>query len=114
MIPRTIHYCWYGDRPMPAAHRGYVEGWRRMLPGYEFVFWNEDNSPMHLRYIDTARAGRRWVNLSNFIRLCSVYHHGGVYLDTDVESSGRWIRYCRNRGVSSGTRFRRPSRPRTI
>lgn len=85
MIPGKIHYCWYGDRPMPDAHRRFVDGWRELMPGFEFVFWNEENSPMSEPYLEQAHANRRWVNLSNFIRLYSVYNHGGIYLDTDVE-----------------------------
>jgi mannosyltransferase OCH1-like enzyme len=85
MIPRAVHYCWFGDRPMPESHRAYVDGWRTLLPDWEFVFWNEHNSPMHVPYLERARSGGRWVNLANFIRLYAVYHRGGVYLDTDVE-----------------------------
>jgi mannosyltransferase OCH1-like enzyme len=85
MIPRTIHYCWFGNQPMPESHRRYIEGWQALMPDYRFVFWNEENAPMDRAYLQRARAARRWVNLSNFIRLYSVYHEGGIYLDTDVE-----------------------------
>ncbi len=85
MIPKIIHYCWFGRNEIPAEYRAYIDGWKTVMPDYEIRLWNEDNSPMHLPYMRNAHRNQKWANLSNFTRLHAVYNFGGFYLDTDVE-----------------------------
>ena len=85
MIPKIIHYCWFGQKPLPEAFAGYINGWKKVLPDYEFVQWDETNSPIHLPYITNALKENNWANVSNLVRLWAVYTHGGIYLDTDVQ-----------------------------
>lgn len=85
MIPRIIHYCWFGGGPMPEAHQRYVDGWKNHFQDYEIIRWDESNSPIHLPYMQKALAHRKWANLSNYTRLHALYEHGGIYLDTDIE-----------------------------
>ncbi len=85
MIPKIIHYCWFGNADIPADHARYIEGWKKLMPDYELRLWNESNSPMDIPYMRTARINRHWANMSNFVRLHAVFLHGGIYLDTDVE-----------------------------
>lgn len=54
MIPKIIHYCWFGQKPIPEAFAAYINGWKMVLPDYDFVQWDESNSPMHLPYIANA------------------------------------------------------------
>jgi len=84
MIPKKIHYCWFGENNLPAKYVHHVEGWRRIMPDFEFRFWNEENSPKS-EYLRLAIAEKKWANASNWVRLHALCVEGGVYLDTDVE-----------------------------
>ena len=70
---------------MPEAFAGYINGWKMVLTDYDFVQWDESNSPMHLPYIANAIKENNWANVSNLVRLWAVYTRGGIYLDTDVQ-----------------------------
>ena len=85
MIPKIIHYCWFGTKPIPDDYQGYIAGWKKLMPDYEIKLWNEANSPMHLPYLQAALKYKKWANLSNFVRIYALYHHGGIYMDTDME-----------------------------
>lgn len=85
MIPKIIHYCWFGTKPIPEDYQGYIAGWKRLMPDYKIVLWNEANSPMHLPYLQAALKYKKWANLSNFVRIYALYHYGGIYMDTDME-----------------------------
>jgi len=87
MIPKVIHYCWFGDSRMPPLARRCIRSWKRRCPGYQFVKWNEhtfdlDKCPPYVR---EAYAAKMWAFVTDFVRLKVVYEHGGIYLDTDVE-----------------------------
>ena len=43
MIPKTIHYCWFGGKPLPASFLALLDGWKKMLPDYKIVQWDESN-----------------------------------------------------------------------
>ncbi|MEM6318478.1 MAG: glycosyltransferase [Bacteroidota bacterium] len=85
LIPKIIHYCWFGTKPIPDDYQGYIDGWKRLMPDYEIRLWNEANSPMHLPYLQAALKYKKWANLANFVRIYALYHHGGIYMDTDME-----------------------------
>lgn len=85
MIPKIIHYCWFGQKEIPAKHAEYIAKWKQVFEGYTLIKWNEENSPMHLPYMQAAYANGKWANLSNFTRLWAIKQHGGIYLDTDIE-----------------------------
>ena len=85
MIPRIIHYAWVGPKAIPERDRRLVDAWRRLLPDYEFRFWNNDTVDFRHRYLRQAYSVRAWNRVSDFQRLYALVHHGGIYLDTDVE-----------------------------
>jgi mannosyltransferase OCH1-like enzyme len=85
MIPKIIHYCWFGNAEIPKQHKRYIEDWKKKMPDYEFMLWNEQNSPMHLPYMQNALKNKKWANLSNYSRLHALNQYGGIYLDTDIE-----------------------------
>ena len=85
MIPRRIHYCWFGGQPMDPLAIRCLESWRTLLPGYELKEWNETNSPLEEPYCRAAFAARKWSRLSNYVRLHALREEGGIYLDTDME-----------------------------
>lgn len=85
MIPRRIHYCWFGGQPMDPLAIRCLQSWRTLLPGYEIKEWNETNSPLEEPYCRAAFAARKWSRLSNYVRLHALREEGGIYLDTDME-----------------------------
>lgn len=86
MIPKKIHYCWFGGKPMPDEFRRYMDTWREFCPDYTIIRWDESNYNVNKnRYMWEAYQQKRWGFVPDFARLDIIYEHGGVYLDTDVE-----------------------------
>lgn len=86
MIPKTIHYCWFGHKPYPKLMEQCIASWRKHCPDYEIKEWNEENAPLQLYPFaqDAINAGK-YAFASDVIRLYALYSEGGIYLDTDVE-----------------------------
>ena len=86
LIPKTIHYCWFGGNPLPIQYKEWMKSWKKFCPDYEIVEWNEDNYDVHKnQYISGAYKAKKWAFVSDYARLDIIYEHGGIYLDTDVE-----------------------------
>ncbi|MEM9888765.1 MAG: glycosyltransferase [Bacteroidota bacterium] len=85
MIPKKIHYCWYGPNPIPKREQRFIRDWKKLMPDYEFKFWNEANLPKNISYLSTAFNAQNWSNISNYMRLFALSKEGGIYLDTDME-----------------------------
>lgn len=86
MIPKIIHYCWFGGNPLPANLEKYVDGWSSKLPGYEIKKWDELNFDVNISlFIRQAYENRKWAFVSDYVRMSVLYEYGGIYLDTDIE-----------------------------
>ncbi len=86
MIPRTIHYCWFGGRQLPDDVRRFVDGWRRVCHGYEIKRWDETNFDIETcHYAAQAYSAGKYAFVSDVARLHALVSEGGIYLDTDVE-----------------------------
>lgn len=87
MIPKTIHYCWFGREEMPELAKKSIESWRRYCPDYKIVQWNEENYDIKssIDYVKEAYQNKAWSFVSDYVRLDIIYNNGGIYLDTDVE-----------------------------
>lgn len=86
MIPKVIHYCWFGHNPKPELVQRCIASWRKHCPDYEIVEWNEDNFDVSQNeYAREAYEEKKWAFVTDYARLWIVFHHGGIYLDTDVE-----------------------------
>ena len=85
MIPKTIHYCWYGNKPLDSLQTRCLDSWKRHLPDFTIKKWSESNSPVNAPYARQSLNRGLWAQLANFVRLHALYHEGGIYLDTDVE-----------------------------
>ena len=86
MIPKVIHYCWFGGNPLPITARDCIESWRLSCPDYEIIEWNESNFDVNaIPYTAGAYKDKKWAYVTDYARLKIVYEHGGIYLDTDVE-----------------------------
>ena len=86
MIPKVIHYCWFGRNPLPALALKCIESWKRYLPDYEIKEWNEDNFDINIiPYTQEAYRVRKYAFVSDYARFWILYNYGGLYFDTDVE-----------------------------
>nr|WP_285815460.1 glycosyltransferase [Phocaeicola sartorii] len=86
MIPKIIHYCWFGGKELPKFALKCIESWRKYLPDYEIKEWNESNFNIDMyRYTREAYESGKFAFVSDVARLYALYTEGGIYMDTDVE-----------------------------
>lgn len=89
MIPKIIHYCWFGRNPLPPLAEKCLASWKKYLPEYEIVEWNEDNFPTDdFIFAKQALENRKFAFVSDVCRLYAMEKMGGIYMDTDVEALG--------------------------
>jgi len=89
MIPKIIHYCWFGNSPIPNQFAAYINQWKTLLPDYKLKKWSEENfqisnAPLYVR---EAYKCKKFAFVADYVRLYALYSEGGIYLDTDV-----WVR----------------------
>lgn len=86
MIPKVIHYCWFGYNRKPKLIQKCIASWSRMLPDWEIREWNEENYDVRKNaYIREAYEKRKWAFVVDYARFDILNEYGGVFLDTDVE-----------------------------
>lgn len=86
MIPKVIHYCWFGGGKKSELIEKCIASWRKFCPDCEIVEWNESNYDVSKnKYMYQAYQEKRWGFVPDYARLDIIYNHGGIYLDTDVE-----------------------------
>ena len=86
MIPKVIHYCWFGRNPLPPLAIKCIESWKKYLPDYEIREWNEDNFDVNIvPYTQEAYQVKKYAFVSDYARFWILYKYGGIYFDTDVE-----------------------------
>ncbi|MDY3103508.1 glycosyltransferase family 32 protein [Prevotella sp. SGI.027] len=86
MIPKIIHYCWFGGNPLPKLAVRCIESWKKYLPDYEIKEWNEQNFDVKMvAYTREAYQEKKYAYVSDYARLWILYQYGGIYFDTDVE-----------------------------
>lgn len=86
MIPKVIHYCWFGRQPLPELAQKCLVSWRKFLPDHEIREWNEDNFDVtQIPYARQAYERGKFAFVSDYARFKILGEHGGIYFDTDVE-----------------------------
>ena len=86
MIPKVIHYCWFGGNPLPEFAVKCIDSWRKYMPDYEIKEWNESNFDVNIiPYTKEAYEAKKYAFVSDYARFWILYKFGGVYFDTDVE-----------------------------
>ena len=86
MIPKKIHYCWFGRGAKPELAVKCIESWEKFCPDYEIIEWNEDNFDINCNlYVKEAYDAKKYAFVSDYVRLYAMYTYGGIYMDTDVE-----------------------------
>jgi mannosyltransferase OCH1-like enzyme len=85
MIPKKIHYCWFGGKPKPVVVLKCIESWERVMPEYEIIEWNEKNFDVNSHpYTKEAYKNKKYAFVSDYARLKILEEFGGVYFDTDM------------------------------
>ena len=85
-MKKYIHYCWFGGNSLPKLAKKCIESWKKYLPDYEIIEWNEKNFDINLcPFVKEAYDNKKWAFVSDYARLYALYKYGGLYLDTDVE-----------------------------
>ena len=86
MIPKKIHYCWFGNNELPKKARECIASWKKMCPDYEIIEWNENNFDVYQNpYTAYTYENKKYAFLSDYARLFIIYNEGGFYFDVDVE-----------------------------
>lgn len=86
MIPKTIHYCWLSNDPVPQKLQDCMSTWKTKLPDYEFVLWNFDRFDINSSlWVKQAFEAKKYAFAADYIRLFAVFNYGGFYLDMDME-----------------------------
>ncbi|KAF2334178.1 glycosyltransferase [Flavobacterium ginsenosidimutans] len=84
MIPKIIHYCWFGGADHSDIQKMCIDSWRKHLPDYEIILWNESNSDMAHPFVKFAYESKKYAFVADYVRLKAVRDYGGIYLDTDM------------------------------
>lgn len=85
MIPKIIHFCWFGRNPYPAKVKKCIASWKKYCPDYEIKCWNEDNFDLsECIYARQALAEKKWAFVSDYVRAAVLYQYGGIYMDSDM------------------------------
>ncbi|NFE74565.1 exopolysaccharide biosynthesis protein [Clostridium botulinum] len=86
MIPKVIHYCWFGGKQLPSLARKCIKSWKKYCPDYEIIEWNESNFDFNCnQFVKSAYESGNWAFVSDYARLKIICENGGIYFDTDVE-----------------------------
>lgn len=101
MIPKIIHYCWFGRGEKPALAQMCIKSWKNYLPDYDLKEWNEDNFDISRnQYVREAYENRKFAFVTDYVRLYAIYTEGGIYMDTDVEVVGGFDKFLHHHAFS--------------
>ena len=93
MIPKIIHYCWFGNAPLPSTAHKCLESWKKYLPEYEIILWNEENSPMKIPFVRDAYKAKKYAFVADYVRIW-LFILMEVYIWTQTcWLSGQWGNY---------------------
>ena len=86
MIPKIIHYCWFGGKPLPELAQKCIDSWKKYCPDYDIKRWDETNFDINCcDYVREAYEAKKWAFVTDVVRLYALVNYGGIYMDTDVE-----------------------------
>jgi hypothetical protein len=86
-IPKIIHYCWFGNKPLDALSLRCIDTWKEFAGTYVLKKWDEESFDINTApsFVKTAAASGKWAFVSDYVRAWALFNEGGIYLDTDVE-----------------------------
>lgn len=82
-IPKIIHQLWIGNKPAPT---NMMNTWKEKNPGFEYIFWNEDEIKKRNLQLTCAHRINEIEEINgkaDIIRWEILYHYGGIFLDAD-------------------------------
>lgn len=85
MIPKIIHYCWFGDKALPKTDQLCIESWKENFPDWEIMLWNETTFTHTNEFLERMILEKKWGLYTEYVRFWALNHFGGIYFDTDVE-----------------------------
>lgn len=86
MIPKIIHFFWFGNNPKGEKEANCINSWKKYCPDYEIIEWNETNVDLDIiPFVREAYDAKKYAFASDVLRLWAIYTYGGIYFDTDVE-----------------------------
>ena len=94
MIPKIIHYCWFGPMDMPNDQKAYVEHWKQLMPDYTFKCWTENDIDIQsIQFIRAANKEKKYAYVADYTRIYALYYEGGIYMDTDIDLKTRFDKF---------------------
>ena len=79
-VPKIIHYCWFGPKEIPEMEQKCIASWKKVLPDYKIMFWNEQNFDVNsVPYVREAYEKGKYAFVSDYVRMYALYNYGGVY-----------------------------------
>jgi hypothetical protein len=106
MIPRKIHYCWFGKNPKPALVQQCILSWGKHFKDFEIIEWNEDNFDIAAHpFAAYMHRAKKWAFLSDYVRMYVINKFGGVYLDSDCEAHDNLEPFLHHRAFTGFERF---------
>lgn len=101
MIPKIIHYCWFGKGDKPEIFKKCYKSWIKYASDYKIIEWNESNFDINInKYCKDAYDAKKWAFVSDFVRLYVLFNYGGIYLDTDCELTNNVDYFLNNKAFS--------------
>jgi len=86
MIPKVLHLCWLSGDAYPQKISRCLQSWKDILPGYEIMLWDTTRFPLsQSQWVREAFEAKKYAFAADYIRFYALYHHGGIYMDSDVE-----------------------------
>jgi len=102
MVPKIIHYCWFGNNPIPEKYQEYIAGWKKMMPDYTFKCWNESDIDIeNIPFAKEAYDAGKFAYVADYTRIYALYHLGGIYMDTDVKVFQSFDKFLSHRVFTS-------------
>ena len=104
MIPKMIHYCWFGGKSLPESTKKYIQTWKQFLPDYRIMEWSEENFSIQSapEYVQEAYEVKKYAFVSDYVRVQKLLQYGGVYFDTDVEVVRPFEQYLEGHSMVMG------------
>lgn len=103
MIPKIIHYCWFGKGEYPEKIKNCIDSWKILNEDYQFMIWNEESFDIEsFEFAREAYQAGKYAFVSDMVRFFALSQYGGIYLDTDVEVVRDFSEVLNNSVVLSG------------
>lgn len=85
-MKKYIHYCWFGGKPLPKLAKKCIKSWKKYLPDYEIMEWNENNVDLNeCPFVKEAYENKKWAFVADYFRAKALKEYGGIYFDTDMK-----------------------------